>query len=192
MKLTKLLLPLVAVAIMSQAALPLDAEPTFRKTTWGMSQEQVTAAEGDNFTSYEGSIGYERSILGLDCYLFYYFTQEKLTTAAFAITEEHFNKNMYFDDLNKLKTGLTKKYGEPTKDDWTWLNSLYADDQEQFGLAVSVGHLTYHGSWSTPETNILLVLKGDNFEVSLHVMYESIELKGLKEAEQEAENLEDL
>jgi len=38
----------------------------------------------------------------------------------------------------------------------------------------------------------MLALKGDNFEISLHVMYESVDLKGLKEAEKEAENLEDL
>jgi len=103
----------------------------------------------------------------------------------------HTNSNAFIEDLNKLKSILTEKYGKPESDDVVWLDDLYKDDPNNWGMAVSAGHLVYDVVWKTKTTKILEKLRGDNFDVTLLVQYSSLELSGLEEAkEKEKQNSE--
>lgn len=88
---------------------------------------------------------------------------------------------------------LIKKYGKTILDnDQKWFNDLYKDDYQQWGFAISLGHLSYNSSWRTPKTKIDLVLSGDNYEISLVIEYTSNQFKGMEEKMNEQEILNKL
>ena len=151
----------------------------FRKTNWGMSKEQVKEIE-DKKPDFEddATLGYDVKIGGDDFACMYSFLQNKLYNSGYVFTGKHTNKNLYINDYKKLKETLTKKYGEPIKDiPGVWKNDLYKSDKQNWGMAVSVGHLVYGTSWETSTTKISLMLSGDNFKISLVVSYTSKELE---------------
>lgn len=73
----------------------------------------------------------------MDCYVVYVFVRGKLVRTKYVIVEEHSNRNDYIRDYKSLKTQLSKKYGAPIEDETIWKNSLYKDDREEWGFAVS-------------------------------------------------------
>lgn len=152
----------------------------FRKVMWGMSAEQAKEIETAEFVKRVKGGGdfkgldilfYTSNISGLDCAVVYYFADNMLTRARYLITEEHANENLYIEDFVKIKNQLVEKYGSPDRDDTIWSNDLYQDDPSEYGMAVSVGHLMYVAEWYPPETIIQLLLRGDNYNVSLWVEY---------------------
>jgi len=58
-----------------------------------------------------------------------------------------------------------------------WENELYKNDKSNWGLAISIGHLSYNSVWETSTTDIELALDGNNYKVNLRVRYTSKELK---------------
>ncbi len=181
-----LLLGTITVSVVAE-------EYTFRKTTWGMNRQQVKNTETKEI-GYEGEkiLGYEGSILSLDCWIAYIFVEGKLVRANYVIDEEHSNENTYIKDYYTLKATLSKKYGKPLEFEEVWLNDLYKDDPEDWGLAISIGQLSYYAMWKTLETDIVLSLNGDNYEITLTIQYRSKELGELEEKEKERKALEDL
>ncbi|GAI82346.1 unnamed protein product [marine sediment metagenome] len=105
------------------------------------------------------------------------FLQDKLYNTGYVFTGEHSNKNDYIRDYKNLKGILTKKYGKPKSDRTTWDNDLFKNDRSQWGLAVSIGHLSYGTMWETSNTYITLILNGDNYEITLLAAYDSRKLK---------------
>ena len=91
------------------------------------------------------------------------------------------NKNDYIADYKNLKEILAEKYGSPLFDREVWKNELYRDDYQDWGLAISVGHLVYATQWETDKTYISILLQGDNFKINLGIYYESKQLKPLRE-----------
>jgi hypothetical protein len=152
----------------------------FRETNWGMSKEQVKATEDKKpDIESDGMLAYEETTSGKNFVYIYFFSEDKLHTTSGSIsTGEHTNKNIYIDDYEELKETLTKKYGKPTLDKVTWKNDLYKNDEQDWGTAISVGHLAYEASWETSTTKIDLSLKGaDNYRIYLILVYKSKELE---------------
>jgi hypothetical protein len=98
--------------------------------------------------------------------------------------EQYTNKNSYIDDYMKLKEILIDKYGEPDDKWWlnnsdyneiVWLNDLYKDDPEHWGLAISMGYLGYQNCWTINGTSIALKLSGNNYKIDLGIVYNCIE-----------------
>jgi hypothetical protein len=52
-----------------------------------------------------------------------------------------------------------------------WKSSLYKDDPEDWGLAISIGHVSWIARWDLSETTICLLLTGDNFKIMLGLLY---------------------
>ena len=155
----------------------------FRKTTWGMNEEQVKATE-EREVGYEGNsvsgyaLGYEVEIDVNNYYCYYLFLENKLYQGRYMLNEKHVNKNLYIDDYEELKEVLTKKYGNPiNKNEIYWEDDLFKDNKVDWGLAISVGDLYYFSGWETPITKISLELDGDNYKIRLILIYESKELK---------------
>lgn len=158
------------------------AENNFRGTQWGMSKNDVEALESNTKidTGHENILGYQGTVTGLDCYIIYYFFDNKLTKGRYTFIEKHYNKNGYLMDYNTTIENLSKKYGEPPENETAWLNSLYKDKPEDWGMAVSIGHLARYAAWETKDTTINISLSGDNFKVSMLLEYASKELKHLE------------
>jgi len=154
----------------------------FRQVNWGMSKEEIKAVENkeiadEDIGSVQEIIAYNDKISSFDCYIGYIFVKDKLSSAGYYIKQEHTNRNDYIADYEKLKDLLTAKYGKTVKDEIYWKDDLYKNKEQDWGLAVSVGHVAYNAYWETPTTGIELMLKGDNYKIELVIKYISKELK---------------
>jgi hypothetical protein len=161
-------------------------EYTFRNTSWGMTRKEVKtselneiAREEDNYISYKGKV------LGLDCFIIYYFAGDILIRSQYAIVEQQSNENDYLRDYAKIQRAIKDKYGEPDSDGSNWKNTLYENNPAYLGLAVSLGHLTFGSDWSSGSTLIRLRLSGDNHKINLTADYASAELRALEEVEEQ-------
>lgn len=87
---------------------------------------------------------------------------------------------------------MTKKYGKPDLDKIVWKNDLFKDNKQDWGTAISVGHLVYGAEWNTPTTQIIMMLHGDNYKITLIIGYYSKELKEWAKRIKEKETSKDL
>jgi hypothetical protein len=175
-----LLVFLVQAPVAAQTEKPAD----FRRTSWGMTREQVKAVESSKLIKEdEHGLFYSSELSGFgEVLIGYIFAEGKLVRTSYISQVRHTNSNAFIEDFTKIKSILTEKYGRPESDDVVWLDNLYKDDPDNWGMAVSAGHLVYDTVWKTKTTKILEKLKGDNFDVTLIVQYTSLELAGLEEA----------
>jgi len=175
-----LLVFLVQAPVAAQTEKPAD----FRRTSWGMTREQVKAVESSKLIKEdEHGLFYSSELSGFgEVLIGYIFAEGKLVRTSYISQVRHTNSNDFIEDFTKIKSILTEKYGRPESDDVVWLDNLYKDDPDNWGMAVSAGHLVYDTVWKTKTTKILEKLKGDNFDVTLIVQYTSLELAGLEEA----------
>lgn len=152
----------------------------FRNALWGMTKDQARKTESSEFikeTRLEGDLAgldlltYKTDALGMNSFIVYYFAGDALTRARYLITESHSDYNLYIRDYDKIKGQLTERYGAPARDQKIWSNELFKGNPAQYGLAIASGHVTYVAEWYPTETSIQLLMRGDNFEVNIHVEY---------------------
>ena len=163
----------------------------FRKVRWGDSKEKVKESEDLELMHDEnGILGFQTKVAGLDTLVAYIFVQNKLVRSKYIITEKHTNANDFIYDYKKLKEALTQKYGTPDDDETFWKNDLYKDDYEDWGMALKIGHLVYISNWKTPDTEISLVLSGENYDIDLQIEYFSKKLEALEDQKAEQEKMD--
>ena len=167
---------LLAQLLQAQADKPAgDVEPSydFRKTRWGMTQRQVIAKEGKPLSRGKDSLLYtDIQLLSVESILMFYFINDRLYRAAYMCTEEFSEPNTYLSASAKWIEALKNKYGKP-QTDLTWLNDLYRNDSKRFAFAISAGHLRILNSWETDRTRISHLVRGENFEIKIGVIYTS-------------------
>ena len=158
-----------------------NSENYFRRTYWGMSEEQVVELEGKPSHQEKSDgldiIEYRQKIMEMECLIEYIFAGNRLIKAKYVFLEQHEFKNQYISDYKRIKDWLTGKHGMPKGNNITWRNDLYRDYYSKWGEAISLGHLIYSSFWMTPVTEILLTLSGENNKVSLEVEYTGLRLK---------------
>lgn len=153
----------------------------FRKAKWGLTKKQVKSTEkGKIERDDERILAYDGKISGIDCYIVYIFAYDKLVRARYVFYPTHSNKNDYISDYSTIKTSLIEKYGTPKSDDKYWRNDLYRNDYNDWGFAVSLGHLSYLADWDLETTEINVMLSGENYKFDLVAEYSSKELKYLE------------
>lgn len=126
----------------------------FRGNKWGATQDQIKRSEKSKFIKkdietlpgYEILV-YQDTVGGLDAFIAYYFIENQFLGAKYIFTAEHVNKNLYLDDFANIKSSLIDKYKRPTIDNVTWSNDLYKNNSQDWGMAVSVGHLKFSTAW---------------------------------------------
>jgi len=162
-----------------------------RKTKWGMSVAQVKSSEPLEVVKEDKDfLGSKTIVIGKDVLLGYFFVDNQLVRARYVLAESHTNENDFITDYNDFKKILTKKNGKPKQDETFWKNDLYKDDYSHWGTAISLGHLVYLSSWETQDTEINLILAGENFDISCIVEYRSKKLKEIEKKAQEKKALE--
>ncbi len=165
---------------------------TFRNTCWGMTRKRVKQAEtSELFHEEDHYLLYRGKIADLDCCIVYCLVEDRLVRARYVITEEHPNRNEYINDHETIKEALILKYGEPADDQVVWSADLYKEDDDDWGVSVSLGHLVFGCDWSTNSTDILLMLCGENYEISFVVEYSSQKLKPFEAAARKRKSLVD-
>jgi len=159
----------------------------FRNSQWGMSKKKANRseklkkqAEGQEQLLYKGQVG------GLASTISYHFFKGKLVIGFYGFNVRHTSTNKYIEDFETIDTLLKKKYGKPKNRIDRWANSLFKDDSENWGTAISVGHLIKLTVWETESTRIEHILTGDNFEIEHAIKYSSKLLsKEIEKAEEE-------
>ncbi|ORC32613.1 hypothetical protein B4O97_16245 [Marispirochaeta aestuarii] len=155
----------------------LPACAQFRDTIWGMSRAQVIGIEGEEnlYVNESDVVIYNCSIAGLKAFAGYLFVDDKLAVGKYLFNETRADNNTYLEDFMKLSKLLISIYGEPVDADSEWSNSLYEDDEEYYGLAISLGHLSLWIKWETETTVIFQSLYGQDYEIKHIIEYNSKE-----------------
>jgi hypothetical protein len=162
----------VLVLVVSFTTIGISEDFDFRNTKWGMSSEQVIASEGKQPVDGDSrSLAYGDTLMGKKVAVIYLLVDDKLVRARYSSLERHSNKNFYIDDYEKFKNALTEKYGKPISDERFWRNDLYRDERKSYGLAVSIGHLSYYAKWETETTIVIIALSGNNYKVRCIIEY---------------------
>jgi hypothetical protein len=146
-----------------------------RGTKWGMSLDQVMVLEGNpalrEITDGMEIIGYQRKVLGKDCLVGYLFVDNKLLKTQYNFVERHSNKSQYLDDYERVKTLVAQEYGKPEGEAVDWNDSHYKSDTDNWGTALSLGHVKYLSRWLTSESEIILSLFKMENDILLRVEY---------------------
>ena len=164
----------------------------FRSVSYGMTIDKVREAESivSETVDLNGYLGLlkEVTVGGFDAEAYYYFIDSTFVAGIYIFLVEHTNENLYISDFQKIKNILTSLYGEPYTDHENWNNSLYKNNPEKHGFAVSIGHLLYMTVWkvinydSLTENKVGVMLTGDNYEIKLNAMYTSMDYDKKMEA----------
>lgn len=165
----------------------------FRQSSWGDTQEEVIAAEGDRLASKtEDKIIFSTSLNGTTFVTGFDFVDGRLVGGSYFNLEEYSDPDSFITDYNTFKDLLVTKYGEPEFDDVTWLNDLHEDDRSRHGFAVSINHATYDARWTTDRTQIFTLLTGKNSIITHGILYTELESLEQREAAIEQQALDQL
>ena len=170
-----------------------NKEFSFRKTNWGMSKTEIQEIEGSPDIVNEDYLVYNNQTIGgkYNAKIYYIFVDSKLVRAKYIVDEDHTNKNDYINDFLSIKELLSKKYGEPLEEQKNWKNDLYKGDSQNYGTAISIGHLSLLYIWRTSTTDITAYLSGDNFEILNQIEYKSRLLDDVEKKKTEEKILDD-
>ncbi|MEW6144384.1 MAG: hypothetical protein AB1598_05135 [Thermodesulfobacteriota bacterium] len=152
-------------------------EFNFRKTTWGMSREQVKASEDTEPTGDRPEVvTYRGEFEGIPVIIGYVFDGDKLARAGYLMRGSYQDPNSYISDYDKVKESLIKSYGSPAEDNVVWDEGEEVQDPALFGESVCAGKLVYSTMWSDGVTVIRENLSGEDGKCSHGVTFESVEL----------------
>lgn len=165
-----------SISSTSPVATPIIVDYDFRSTLWGYTKDEVKQAENrEPVDEADTAILFgTTTVAGLNANVFYKFDSDRLVQAAYIIEIEHTNYNLYISDYEHSKEALEEVYGEPKSEGMLWSDDLFKDDEQDYGIAVAYGYLSYGATWETPTTRIYVTLKGDNLEISHTIVYEDI------------------
>lgn len=161
----------------------------YRGVLWGATPEAVRTREGrDAKIETDDVLVFAERLSDMDADAVYIFVGGRLVRAKYMFREEFTSPNRYLSAFDQVKSLFTRKYGEPVEDKTIWHDELYRDDYRDWGKAVERGDLTLIASWKTAQTEIDLILHGNDYESHLAVEYTSISLRAwvesvVKEAE---------
>ncbi len=154
----------------------------FRKSDWGMSISQVKASETNKLIKESDKIlAYQATVAGYKCIINYRFAYNKLITAEYSILDKYENLSKYVNEYNRIKGGLSLKYGKALEDEVVWKNDTYRSYFEKWGLAVSKDQLLFYSSWQTDRTEIFFTLNGEKNVIDFSIEYYSKKLSHLED-----------
>lgn len=162
------------------------AATDFKNLTWGMSPEEVEEAEvADNFLDEsDETLYYYDNVYDLDGILCYSFDQDQLCSAFYMFQQEYTDNNDYLNDFEKIHEDLLVKFGQPVIDRMEWTNQTYQKDSSKWGYAISLGHALLYCTWETENSEIELMLFGQDNTCHLVLGYSSLEIISSKAAEE--------
>lgn len=165
-----------------------------REVNWGWSMSKVKDAEKLKILKQDVQrIIYEGTLDNKNFDIDYQFINSKLVRVFYLYEGKHVNMNSYIEDYNDLKKILADKYNNNIYDSTIWKDDLFKDKAEDVGLACSVGHVVFHSRWisNDEKTQVDLVCGGENYTITLGVIYTSIQFQNLIDKRTQEKNLND-
>ena len=148
----------------------------FRLAKWGMSKEEVMESERtEPVLKSDNTLDYSIIIMKMQTQIGYTFKDNELIRAGFFFLTKPETKNEYIDNYLKNKEELIKVNGEPVIDTIKQKDPSKEIDPFNMGQAVCDGDMIYASQWDLPATAIQLVLRGENSECVLTILYLSEE-----------------
>jgi len=155
----------------------------FRQTTWGMTRDEVKAAETAQIAKDDGiGLYYITTVLKQQCMLGYEFYENQLYDAKYLLIDTFSTPGQYITVFDEFVNTIARKYGEPDKST-EWMDELYRDRPEDWGIAIALGHLKLKAQWETETSWIFAHLNGNNSNVNLYVEYYTKDKELLKKIE---------
>lgn len=166
----------------------------FRGVPWGSPLSAAIAREGRQPNVNQADVfGWGPvSLAGLEWTAIYSFVDDRLGRGSYVLTSEFSNDNRYVREYESLVDLLKQKYGAPSLSNDTWYGDLYRDDPNDWGMAVGRGDLTRISSWSSADTEVTVMVSGENYEISLTIMYQGKALAAEQDRRNTARDLGDL
>ncbi|MBX3077970.1 MAG: hypothetical protein KF692_01890 [Cryobacterium sp.] len=168
-----------------------SAENGFRGVPWGSSSTAAKAREGrepdehqDGFYAWNGI-----ALAGLTWSALYSLVDDRLARGTYLLAGEFQNKNRYLVEYQSVLDLLTQKYGEPTQKDDVWFAETYQDVPNEWGMAVAVGDYARYAKWIFDESEVMLTVRGEDFDINLTVAYSSRELAAEEDRRQNVQDL---
>ena len=161
----------------------------YKNAKWGMTKEHVKNSFPDMVFKDEGGMTYFLSkIASEDVMVGFDFVKDKLYLVFIGIQVKTTNKDLYIGKFDKFEELLIKKYGKPDQRARRGSTNSFTSDVD----AISMGEGVYFDTWKTLESEVSLLLTGDNFELNLGIRYQSIELGKEKEKLDKEKSLDNL
>ena len=163
------------------------------KATWGMSEKQVQKLykKARREKGAEG-LFLKTEVAGRDAYVQFSFFEGKLSMVGVIFTGTFVNKNKHIDDWTTLDELLTSKYGTPSPSGPLWDDDLYRDDPGNWGMALTLGRVTWVSYWQVGGTDMVHSLRGENRSIYHVILYQSRATKAAQAAKAKQDRMGDL
>lgn len=158
----------------------------FRKTSWGMSKEEVKKSESGVIVKDDSVLAYNANIAGINSIVAYIFIEDRLVRAKYIFVQDYEDKNIYISNFQTFKNIITNKYDTPINDQSYWSNEMYKNREDDWGTAIALGHLSYYSNWKSGSTDIKLTLSGNNYKFHFSTEYTSLELADLEKSKEQS------
>jgi hypothetical protein len=172
-------------------ALPVLADSDLRQVSWGMSPEQVRAAESGEAAEISGGLRYPAQDLLKTGNLSYYFEGGKLIRAVYVFASKHDDLDQFIADFHTVSKQLVAQRRAASCERVIWLDdslqlermpyliqdraipaTIMASDP-QIGLSLSLGHFQMIEAWVTPRTQISHTITGSEGRITHRVEFRS-------------------
>lgn len=161
-----------SVPIATETPIEKRADADFRNAKWGDDIETVKKYEIEiSLSESENQLAGETNIGGYDSYAGFLFDDNKLYEGLYAFPLNYSNAGQYIPVYDNLKDMLTQKYGEPYEDEIIPLTKQSQIDLAGPAHALEYGYVVYRSQWQTDETNIMLGMSAEDYEVGLVITY---------------------
>lgn len=167
------------ICLMIIMALTTVTNAGFRGFPWGTSLTDIKSSEDSSLQDEnDNALCYRGEVAGIECDIFYSFTDNQLTSAFYLITESASRHADYFFELKDL---MDEVYGV-VDTDYRWESETdHKVYKPNYNLAIATGRLTLIANWQTDTTDINLISAKTPFGVITTLMYRSMELYHLEE-----------
>jgi len=162
---------------------PKQKEVKFRGVPWGATAEGIKKhLSKEPVLEEKKGLMYEDKINELGVYCCFNLANGKFVRGNYAFKEEHANKNAFIWDFESIDELLKEKYKEPFEHKELWLNDLYKDTPQDWGMAISVGHYVIHSRWKIGKVYITHILRGDNYNIVHVIQYSHEDMKLIEQS----------
>lgn len=192
-KIMTIKLSIVFIALMSIPIICHGQETfDFRHCHWGDSKDEVKQSENGKTVLDESDsvLLIADTLNGLKCSVFYLFVDDKLVRSRYTIEEKYSNTYIYIVKYEDLYNLLSTKYGKGKKSQTMF--EPYKSNPVNLGNGIALGKVHFLSSWKTKNSDISLLLTGNNFDITLAIEYTSIELAPLEAAQKQKKVLDKL
>lgn len=155
------------------ALLEKDFTGALRGFVWGLSPTVILENERGTFMGEEnGSLLYLDYIRGLKSTIGYEFLDNKLWKARIFIEKEYVDQQNQLRDLMVIAEDLTKRLGEPVKEEFRWVKDREKNFPDKWGWAIYRSELFVTLAWEDEETIAIATLGAEKlYDPQLVVTY---------------------